>query len=112
MERIFKWVFLVIVPGGILIWLIYRAMWTCAGFSLVKIPWNQNNIEIITFWGSLGTEFQEEFGSWVNGKASYPIQDFLRGWINWWIIPYLLVSPGFYTGIFNGKNGTFTPYKN
>jgi len=108
--RILKVTFFFIVPGALLIWLIYKAMWTLSALhyafgTKTATKLNQNNIAIAASWKASGTEFQEGYygkiGGWVNAAPVSPLENFLYGWPLWWALPYILLSPGFYQGQFN-----------
>jgi len=102
---------------AIIFWLIYRAAWTLSALrygrtqSNPKYGLSQNNIQIFTTWGKSGTEFQAGYYGHVAGgytAAGLPVNPlglWLYGWVWWWAIPYLLLSPGFYKGLLLGPAG-------
>lgn len=97
-------------------WLIYRAIWTLSAMkyisALQKINvFKQNNIQVATQWGIKGTQFQEAYygGLGWNAATQKPtgpgwLKSFFYGLFFWFALPYILLSPGFYGGLFWNKN--------
>lgn len=106
LKRILHLLFWFAIPGAFLLWVFYRAIRTLSLFHFFGYKMNQNNIHVFTFYTSAETDFQEAYasGSWIAGKPSKKWQDWLQGFRRIWALPYLLVSPGFWKGIFGVKS--------
>lgn len=100
LEILFFWFF----PFAILFYLLYRAIWSLSGLWFAGWKPTQNNIKIVTQWGRRGVEFQEEYGTWVNGNPVHPFQDWLNGFKKIYLLPLVLFGWGFYSGLTWGRN--------
>lgn len=90
-----------------MLYLLYRAMWTLSALRYARVNPTQNNINVVTAWSSNEIEMREEqqefgIGAWKN-HASTPIADFLHGWPIIYLLPYILISPGFYYALLGKK---------
>ena len=106
---ILKTIFFVFVPFALLLWGAWRAVWVLSAFIYSGYSMTQQNIKTMTQWGVNGVEFQEAYyggldGGWVNGKATNPFALWANGLKKFYLIPFILLSPGFWSALTIGKN--------
>jgi hypothetical protein len=90
-------------------------MWTLSGLRDSAQQPTQNNIYLLTGqWGVSGVEFQEGyyqgFGAKSGTQGQYTgetvtgwVKSFFYGWTHIWLLPYLIVSWGFWAGLVDPK---------
>lgn len=91
-KKIFTVIFFWIVPFAVLFWLIYRAMWTLSCIRYKRLKFTQINIKAATI--------NRDIIAFQYGKSQNIFTQWLYGWPIFWLIPFILFSPGFWGGVF------------